>query len=521
MTPTDQLALVDRFRRLPAPARQALYDHLKRTAGKLADLRYDWKFWARPDQVVTDAELRGQKLVVFTGIRGTGKTRAAVQLWVRRILEGKSRRPRIIAATEADVDKTVVHGESGIMSILPPHQRPTWVKSDGCAGVLRFPNGVEALCYSAAKADQITGSQGDCDLYDDFAKWGSTGELAWRNARASCRIGDGLGILATTRRGIDTLRKYLKGDVAGVLVRRPPNLSINRFNLTANHAQQMQAEMGDTDFHRQEMEDEDISSESPFHGLEFDKPPIRILQALRSEFSQIVVIVDPADGKGGDHDEWGIGAAGRRHDRHVVALEDASGQFDDNEAADKVLELVERWGARTIVFEKNRGEKHVTRVLQAAHWRRQLEQGAEKVRPLPDFVGVTAREGKKLRAGPLKALYVQGLLHHVAGLGALERQQREWDPDGPKRPRQDDRIDWLVQACHHLADLGGDGGPTLDQVAGIAERVARMQAGASAAGAAAGARESLIKSDTVPPGDPRAPASPRRARPPLAKRNIM
>ena len=68
-------------------------------------------------------------------------------------------------------------------------------------------------------------------------------------------------------------------------------------------------------------------------------------------------------------------------------------------------------------------------------------------------VGVAAREGKVPRAGPVRALYLQGMVHHVAGLGALERQQREWDPSGPKRPRQDDRIDALVHGAVYLADL--------------------------------------------------------------------
>jgi phage terminase large subunit-like protein len=477
MTPAAELALVDRFRRLPRAAREATYALFYKTPGRLADLRHDWLFWARPDQLVSPAELRGQKLVVFTGLRGAGKTRAAVQLFIQRIIEGKARRPRIVAATEGDVDKTVVHGPSGIMACCPPEHRPIWVKTDGLAGVLRFPNGVEVLCYSAAKPEQITGSAGDCDLYDDFAKWGSTGELAWRNARYSCREGDGLGILATTRRGIVILRKYLKGDVTGVLVRRPPDVGANDNNLAVGHRAQMAAEDGESDYFRQEMEDEDVSSESPFHGIDFDHAPIRVLQALRSEFAEIAIAVDPADGKGGDHDDWGIGAAGRRHDRHVVGIEDATDQYTDAEAGDKALELADRWGARAFVVEKNRGERRIVAVLQAAHYKRLLEQGAEKIRPLPEIIAVTARELKKLRAGPLRGLYLQGLLHHTTGMAKVEKQQRAWDPDGPKRPRQDDAIDWWVHAVHHLADLGAvNDALQLDEVEGLAERTRAAQA---------------------------------------------
>jgi hypothetical protein len=110
-------------------------------------------------------------------------------------------------------------------------------------------------------------------------------------------------------------------------------------------------------------------------------------------------------------------------------------------------------------------------VIKAAHYKRRWEEGDDAVRPLPEIVGVTAKEAKKLRAGPLRALYLEGVLHHVAGLGSLERQQREWDPDGPKRPRQDDRIDAMVHAVMYLAGLeAGMGASAAEQLAGLAAR---------------------------------------------------
>jgi phage terminase large subunit-like protein len=466
--------LIERFRALSPSARTAFLDGL--SPGAISDLHYLWEeAWARGDQIVSVAELERHPLVVFGGPRGSGKTRAAVQLWLREINSGRVRRPRIVAGTEADIDGTVVHGVSGVMACSPPDLRPAWIKTEGPSGVLRFRNGITAICFSAKQEEQIVGSAGDCDLLDDVAKWGNRAEAVWNHARVSCRLGRMTAIVATTRRGTTLLRKILKGNTRGVLVRRPDDTQINRFNVAAGHHQQMQDELGGSDFWRQEGDDEDISVSSPFAGLDFDAPPIRILEAPRSDFAEIVVIIDPADGKGGDHDEWGIGAAGRRHDRHVVALEDASGSYDDDEAADKALELCERWGAVKVVGEGNRGVARIQTVLRAAYYKRELERGGNR-RPLPELVPVTARDGKKLRAGPLRALYLQGMLHHVAGLPVLERQQREWDPDGPKRPRQDDRIDWLVHAVHHLADLSDLQDDPGAQLTGLAERVQQMQA---------------------------------------------
>jgi phage terminase large subunit-like protein len=171
--------------------------------------------------------------------------------------------------------------------------------------------------------------------------------------------------------------------------------------------------------------------------------------------------VDPADGKGGDHDEWGIGAAARRSDRHVVALEDVSGSYDDAEAGERVLDLCGRRGATKIVVETNRGPR-VLAALRAAHFARELRRLRSdpnaQPEPIPEIVPVTAKEGKRLRAGPVRTLYLDGLLHHASGMPLLERQMRQWDPDGPKRPRVDDRIDWLVHAVTYLRALIGDVG---------------------------------------------------------------
>lgn len=465
------LAIVERFRRLPPGARRQCLDGL--ATGALTDVRHHFDFWAHDYQRVTPEEIADNRLVLFTGPRGQGKTEAAVQTFVREILAERAVRPRIFAASEADVDKVVVHGVSGIMQTLPKNERPKWLSSEGPAGVLRWRNGVEVLCFSANVADAAVAHAGDLDLYDDVAKWPKTkAATAWAHARLSCRIGYACGLVATTRRGTTLLRKLLDGQLEGVLVKRPTDLRCNRFNLSEKLYRGLVAELGGTDLLRQELYDEDISSTSPFAGLDFDAPPIRVLEVKRDDLAEVAVGVDPSDGKGGDHDEWGIGAAGRRTDRHVVALDDASGSYDDDEAATKVLELCERWGARVIVVESNRGLARVSSVLRAAHYRRRWEAGDKgPLVPLPEIVAVTARDGKVLRAGPLRRLYLEGVLHHVAGLGALERQQREWDPDGPKRPRQDDRIDWLVHVVQHLAGLSaGTGVTAAEQLQGLAAR---------------------------------------------------
>ncbi len=479
------LALVDGLRLLPPAARAALFSELEQVPGALADVGFDWPgFWGRPAQIIEPSLMEQYSLIVITGARGEGKTRAANQLFVREVDEGRAVCPRIFGATEADVDKAVIHGRSGIMTHLDPEQRRRWrwMPDEGPAGTVRVRNklgqDVEIICFTAKATEGAVSHAGDLDLYDDVAKWGPRAVQAWTHARLSCREGYACGVVATTRRGTALLRKLLEGRLDGVLVRRLA-LGSNAGNLAAKWRANIKAELDDVagDLLREDLDDEDVSAASPFAGIDFDRRPVRVLEA--GDLVESVVAVDPAEGKGGTHDEWGIGAAGRRRDRHVVVLEDRSGSYDDAEAGAAILDLCERRGIDKIVVEDNRGRERVYSVIRAAHYKRELDRlladPNAKARPLPEIICVTAKENKRLRAGPVRTLYLDGMLHHMPGLGLLEKQQREWDPDAPKRPRVDDRIDWLVHAAHHLADLAaGVGLPPEEAFEGFAAAQDRM-----------------------------------------------
>jgi phage terminase large subunit-like protein len=308
------------------------YDALAEEPGALADVFFD--FWAREDQLVTVEEMVSYSLIIFEGPRRQGKTQAATQLFMREIHEGRSERPVIMAATEHDVDKTVVHGSSGIMEAMPPELRPRWIPAEGAAGVLRCTNGVEVQCHSARNPKSLVGYTCDLLLFDDVAKWQTTTAAeAWQQSTAACSAGNANRIAATTLDGTALLvEKFLSGSMDGVLVKRSEDLRHNRYNIAEKYYRQLLAEFGGTDWYRRAMLMENVRAGNPFYGLDFDAKPIRVLEAPRAEFVEVVVSVDPSDGKGGDHDDWGIGVAGRRRDRHVVVLDDQTAQYDDDEA---------------------------------------------------------------------------------------------------------------------------------------------------------------------------------------------
>lgn len=524
------LAPVDRLRMLPPAYRRALFDELGKTPGLISDLRFDWeRFWARPEQLITPEDIATHGLIVVAGSRGEGKTRTIVETFVREIEAGRAESPRIFAATEADVDKVVVHGkQSGIMTHLPPEAKARWrwCPDEGPAGTIkvrrRDGGEIEIICFSVHRPETAVSHAGDLDLYDDVAKWGPFAATAWAHARLSCREGYACGLVATTRRGTALLKQLLDGDMEGVLVKNL-RLGGNRGNLNAAWRRRMRIELTKVvgDLVRQELDDEDISAKSPFANLPWET--IHIPTVNRDEFEELVCAVDPSDGKGGTHDEWGIGAAGRRTDKHCVVLEDQSGSYDDAEAGERILELCERRGISKIIVEVNRGPR-VLSAIKAAHLARELKRilqnPGSSPRPMPELIGVVARDGKVLRAGPVRVLYLDGLVHHAPGLDvldtrggeerSLEKQMREWDPTTAlKRPRMDDRIDWLVHALTYLAELGGKPGEMSEaEEQRLAEAQCAGAANMMTAMAARGrgqtpAPNQVMKVEGAPPGDAR------------------
>lgn len=459
-------AMADRIRALPEADRAKVYAMLREDPAAARWLAFEWeRFWARPDQVVTQDEREGAALIVFTGPRRAGKSLGAIQYWTREILEGRSEWPRIFVASEADVVGTVLDGPSGIRRWFP---RECWPahraqSDDGPAGELVFPNRVKVRCFAATSPGRPRGRGGDLDLYDDVAAWApdKSAEELWKNARVSCAeprpgLGTAQGVVATTRRGTRLIENLLRGTSARVVIKRPPDARANAANLAIGYHAQADAELSelDEDWAAEELEDQERSARSPFDGISF--------RALRttveiSDLDEVVIAVDPADGKGGAHDEWGIVAmARRRSDRHLVVLEDRSGSYDDREAGEAAIELLERWRGSAVIAETNRGPRVVS-LLRAGFLAREvraLREGRGGLRGEPRFIGVNATENKRLRAGPVVNLYRSGLVHHVEGLSKLEAQMAGWDPDAPKRPRTDDRIDAAVHGATYLAGLG-------------------------------------------------------------------
>lgn len=138
---------------LPQAERLRLIASLPNDAAEA--LLYDWPFWARPEQLAPD----GQWLVwlILAG-RGFGKTRSGAE-WIRAEAEsGRRGRLAIVAPTAADARDVMVEGESGLLAIAPPWNRPVYEPSKRR---LTWPNGAQATTYSADEPERLRGPQHD------------------------------------------------------------------------------------------------------------------------------------------------------------------------------------------------------------------------------------------------------------------------------------------------------------------------------------------------------------------------
>ena len=421
---------------LSAAARERFLNDL--TIGERLALPYLFEFWAHPHQLPPEGDWRSW---VILGGRGAGKTRAGAE-WVRSMVEGarpldpgRCRRLALVGETQDQVREVMVHGDSGILASSPPDRKPRWVAS---RRTLVWPNGAEAMCFSAHDPDSLRGPQFDAAWADELAKW-PRAQDTWDMLQFGLRLGDRPRVcVTTTPKNVEALVALLA--LPSTVVTRAPT-EANRAYLAATFLEEVRARYEGTRLGLQELDGELLED---VDGALWTREGLEGCRAGRlPELSRIVVAVDPPAGAGKTSDACGIVvagvvASGEARDWQAFVLEDASVQGASPLGwATAAVEAARRWGADRVVAEVNQGGAMV-------------EQMLRQVDPMIAVRSVHATRGKVARAEPVAALYEQGRVRHAAGLRDLEAQMCLMTAGGFAGSGSPDRVDALVWALTEL-----------------------------------------------------------------------
>jgi phage terminase large subunit-like protein len=414
---------------LPEHQRAEILASLTETQAQ--ELLWDWRAWARPNQLAP----KGDWLtwLVLAG-RGFGKTRCGAE-WVREEVNAKrASRIALVAETQKDLEEVMVFGDSGIASVFPPHQRPKITKKPVR---IEFHTGAVATGYNATEPDQLRGPQFDCAWADELAKWRYAQET-WDMLQFGLRLGDKpRQIVTTTPRPIPLLKEILAAETTTV---SRGVTTDNRINLAPSFIKNVIDKYAGTRLGRQELSAE-ILDDVPDAlwtraALDRDRRKPDQIPSLR----RVVVAIDPAAKKNEvveDGAATGIVVAGVGEDGRGYVLDDKTCRESPNGWARQAIACFDRYEGDCVVGEVNNGGDMVESTVRA-------------VRNTVPFKAVHASRGKWIRAEPIAALYEQGRVSHVGTFAALEDEMVNFGPNGMVGEASPDRVDALVWALTEL-----------------------------------------------------------------------
>ena len=424
----EQIAL------LPIEQQRAVLEGLD-----MEQLIWDWKAWARPEQLPPQGD--DWAIWMYLAGRGAGKTRAAAE-WVRDMAKRTDKgqlRFALVARTAADVRDVIVEGESGIINVSPPSERPLYEPSKRR---LTWPNGNTATCFTADEPDGLRGPQFHYAWADEIAAWrqspDAAGMTSWDNLRVGTRLGSSPQIICTTTpKRVPVLYALInEAEKTGRVVISKGSTMDNAGNLSETYLDAITGVYAGTRLAAQELYGEMLSD------VEGALWTIELIEKSRQDVFPVgaplrVVGVDPSVAEN-PRDECGIVvcASTADHDlykRQAWVMEDATIHGSPEVWANAVVAMARKYGC-PVVAEVNQGGALVRNAINA-------------IDPHIKVLEVHSKYGKALRAEPVTLAYEQGRIHHINYLPDLESQMCSWIPGEGKSP---DRVDALVHALTAL-----------------------------------------------------------------------
>ena len=258
------------------------------------EFAYHWRLWARADQLPPQGDWR--TWLILAG-RGFGKTRAGAE-WVRSLAEADPQaRIALVAGSLGEGRAVMIEGESGILSVSPPQRRPAY---ESTIRRLVWPNGAQAMLYSAGEPEALRGPQHSHAWCDELAKWDNASGramAAWDNLSMGLRLGEEpRALVTTTPRAVPLLKRLLAEDDTAVTRGRTED---NKGNLPAKFMLDIRRSYGKSLLGRQELDGELIED---IPGALWTRMLLEECRetAASAAPARVVVGVDPPASAGGD-----------------------------------------------------------------------------------------------------------------------------------------------------------------------------------------------------------------------------
>ena len=432
----------DVLRDLPTEKVQALLKQLG--PKKSEELRHNWNFWARPEQL--EPEGNWNVWVALAG-RGWGKTRAGAE-WVRHRIRKGDKIVHCVAPTKGDVRRVMVEGDSGLLSVCWAGDKtyknkvmgyPVWSPTNN---TLTWENGAKAVFFSAEDPERLRGPQAYTAWTDELCAWRNAQET-WDMMMFGLRLGRRPQLFVTTTPKTTKLLRAILEDDKTVISKG--STYDNSANLADTFLDAVRKTYEGTRLGRQELYAEILDEASGALWSRELLAKCEIRKGDVPDLNRVIVSIDPAITSKTDSDLTGIVVAGVDVNGVAYVLEDHTGRYTPQQWASKAVNLYYEHMADRIVAERNQGGDMVRHTLHTE----------DETIPIKL---VHASRGKMARAEPVSALYEQGKVKHVKGLNELEDQMVQWEPLGSKG--SPDRLDACVWAITDLS-LNGYAKPQL------------------------------------------------------------
>jgi phage terminase large subunit-like protein len=443
-SPEEDMSLADKVAMLPQEQQEEIL------AGQnFEGLIYDNGFWCRPSQlefINSTATLTA----VLCG-RGWGKSFALSKTIHKYAMDHPGSRLALVGRTSADVRDVMILGDSGIMNVIDPAERPEFKPM---VRRLVWKNGSEAITFSAERPDAIRGSQQHASFLDEISSYRSNANSGLINAFDQIKLSTRLGshpqiwVATTPKRNEVTLGlvKQAEENPDSVLLIRGSTYA-NR-HLSVDYQATVAGLYEGTTLGKQELEGElltDVDGALLTQSVIDDSRTVHFSLEHAPEFWKTLpfraIGVDPSV-SAHPNDECGIVAVGATGEKKLYArqgfvLEDGSLLGPPEMWASRVVKLARKYRA-PVIAEANQGGEMVRMVIQG-------------IDPRVPVLLVHAGVSKFERAEPVAAAYQRGRIHHCGdnmAFGMLESQWTGWAPGhGLASP---DRLDATVHGLTAL-----------------------------------------------------------------------